>query len=375
MHTFFARLKPILLPLSIWVISLVLVGTWSIRHLPFEPSFPYYHDLSLKYTRELATFAHFDGIHYLRLIHKGYDDTGSQAFFPVYPLLVSMLSALGIDPLYLSVGLNLLFLLITFYVLSLSLTKHHLARLALVLLSFPASFYLITVYTESFFLLLVVLFFHLLSKRLFLLSALVAGLASGTRLVGIFLSVALMIELFSYWRKPPASYKIPVLLGSILISLSGFLAYASYLGLKFDDPLMFFHVQTMFDNGRSGDSLILLPQVIYRYLKIFLTVEPQSILYLRALWEFLTFSLALWAVFYYRRRLPLSSLLFCLLAIILPTLSGTLSSFPRYLLVLSPLFVVVATNLKPKYLYLLSLLQYVILIIVTALFVQGIFIA
>lgn len=375
MNTFLARLRPLYLLLFLWLLSLILVGSWSIRSLPFTPSFPYYEDLSRLYSRSVSSFAHFDGIHYLRLIHKGYDDTGSQAFFPVYPLLVSMLSTLGIDPLYLSVGLNLLFLLITFYILSLSLPKHHLTRLALLLLSFPASFYLLTVYTESFFLLLVVLFFHLLSKRLFLLAALVAGLASGTRLVGIFLSVALMLELFSYLRKQQSSYRIPVLLGSILISLSGFLTYATYLGLKFDDPLMFFHVQTMFDNGRSGDSLILLPQVIYRYFKIFLTVEPQSILYLRALWEFLTFSLAVLAVFYYRHRLSLSSLLFCLLAIILPTLSGTLSSFPRYLLVLSPLFVVVATNLKPKYLYLFSLLQYAILIIVTALFVQGIFIA
>lgn len=202
-----------------------------------------------------------------------------------------------------------------------------------------------------------------------------AGLSSGTRLVGVFLALALAIEMYQYYKKSKPSHLILKVLGAILIAHSGFLAYAAYLGIKFDDPLMFFHVQTMFDNGRSGDSLVMLHQVIYRYLKIFITVEAQSVLYLRALWEFLTFSLALFALFYYRRHLRLSALIFCLLAIILPTLSGTLSSFPRYLLVLSPLFVVVAQNLQPKYLSLYSLLQYVILIIVIALFVQGIFIA
>jgi len=274
-----------------------------------------------------------------------------------------------------SLGLNFLFLLITFYILSLSLTHTHLHRFAFVLLSFPASFFLLAVYTESLFLLLVVLFFHLLSKQKFLLAAVVAGLASGTRLVGIFLSVALLIELFTYLRGKKIHSYLPTLLVAALISISGFVAYAAYLGLKFADPLMFFHVQTMFDNGRSGDSLIMLPQVLYRYIRILLTVSPASILYLRATWELLTFILALSALIYYRHRLRLSALAFCSLAIILPTLSGTLSSFPRYLLVLSPLFIVAAQNLHQKYLYLFSLLQYAILIIVTALFVQGIFIA
>lgn len=167
MNKFYARLKPIIPSILIWLMSLLLVGAWSIRSLPFTPSFPYYGDLSSTYSRGLASFAHFDGIHYLRLVHKGYDDTGSQAFFPVYPLILSSLSSLGVDPLYLSIALNLLFLLITFYLLSLSLRHTHLGRVALLLLSFPASFFLLATYTESFFLMLVVLFFHLLSKRQF----------------------------------------------------------------------------------------------------------------------------------------------------------------------------------------------------------------
>jgi hypothetical protein len=68
-------------------------------------------------------------------------------------------------------------------------------------------------------------------------------------------------------------------------------------------------------------------------------------------------------------------MVFCLSAIIFPTLSGTLSSFPRYALVAVPLFVALAQVLSPSILRVVVVIQYAILITATALFVQGVFIA
>jgi len=325
--------------------------------------------LSAHYSREVASFAHFDGIHYLRLIRHGYDDTGSQAFFPVYPLLIRTLSFGVIDPLIVATLLNTIFLLSTLYLVISSLKGHRITRFIILFLTFPTSFYFLSVYTEAFFVLLVVLFFHFTGRKKYLVAAIVAGIASATRLVGIFLSLALLIE---FIRDRRSIYNSALLL---LVSISGLLGYTYFLFARFGDPLMFMHVQSMFGNGRSGSDIVLLPQVIYRYLRIFVTAAPLSLLYLRAVWELVAFVLALVALYVYRHKISLSALIFCLCAILLPTLSGTLSSIPRYLIVAIPLFVVISQNLRSKVFWPVVIVQYGILIITVALFVQGIFIA
>ena len=201
------------------------------------------------------------------------------------------------------------------------------------------------------------------------MSAIVAGIASATRLVGVFFALSLVLELIKNRKNIITSSAL------VFISVSGFIAYLGFLAFKWGDPFMFFHVQTMFDNGRSGSEVILLPQVIYRYIKILITVNPSSILFLRAIWELVTFMLSLTALYIYRKRIEISALIFCLSAILLPTLSGTLSSFPRYLLASVPLFVAISQNLSSRVFWLTIVAQYGILIATIALFVQGIFIA
>lgn len=369
MKKLLANLKLISPLYLLWVCTTLIVGIWSIYNLPFNPSFPYYGDLSAHYNRGVASFAHFDGIHYLRLIRNGYDDTGSQAFFPVYPLLIRTLSFGGMDALIVAIVLNGIFLLSTVCLVTHNMKGRHITRFVVLLLAFPTSFYFLANYTESLFVLLVALFFHFNGRQKYLPAAIVAGVASATRLVGIFLSLALLIELIQNHRR----YYSSALL--LLISTSGLLGYMYFLFARFGDPLMFMHVQSMFNNGRSGGDIILLPQVIYRYLRIFVTAAPFSPLYLRAVWEFVTFTLSLVVLSIYRFHLNLSTIIFCLCAILLPTLSGTFSSFPRYLLVCLPIFIVLAQNLSTRQFWVIVLLEYGILISAVALFVQGIFIA
>lgn len=363
-----ANTKLIFTPYILWVGIIIATAIWSISHLSFTPNFPYYHDIS-HYGRAIASFAHFDGIHYLRLVQKGYDDTGSQAFFPFYPFLIRLLSFRYFDPLYVAILLNTIAVFGTLYLTSLSLASIQFKRFAYLFLSLPTSFFLLGNYTESIFIFMVTLFFHLLSKKRYLLSGIVAGLASMTRLVGIFLALSLVIELIRAKKLTVSTLFIT------LISVSGLAGYMYYLYSHFGDSLMFVHVQSLFNNGRSSGNIISLPQVLFRYLKIFLTVSPMTILFVRALWEFITFSTSMFALYYYRNKLRSSALIFCLCALILPTFSGTLSSYPRYLLVAVPLFVAVAKYL-PGWAYRITVLaQCAILIVSVALFVQGIFVA
>lgn len=369
MKKLLASLKLIAPIYLFFIVTIFVIGIWSTYNLPFTPSFPYYEDLSSRYSRELSAFAHFDGIHYLRLIGKGYDDTGSQAFFPVYPLIIRTLTLGIFDPLYVAILFNALSLLTTLIIATSYLTRDHVRRFLLIFLTFPASFFLLANYTESFFILLIALFFHFLKDKKYFISAVVAGIASGTRLVGAFLALSLMVELFRSRKEILYSASL------ILISLSGLLGYMYFLYVQFGDPLMFIHVQSLFGASRSDGTIILLPQVIYRYFRIVVTATPTTILYARSCLELLTFSLSLVVLYLYRHKLSLAAIIFCLSAIILPTLSGTLSSFARYLLVALPLFVILSDSLSKRLFWIIVCLQYGILIGAVALFVQGIFIA
>ncbi len=362
------KLKTISIAYILWVAIIFVTGIWSISHLSFNPNFPYYHDITL-YGRPLASFAHFDGIHYLRIIEKGYDDTGSQAFFPFYPMLIKFLSYSSIDPLYLALLLNASAIFGSLYIISLRLKIPELKRFLFLFLSFPTSFFFLSAYTESVFIFFVVLFFHFLSKKNFVFASVIAGIASMTRLVGIFLALSLAYEII---RQKKLNIWTCILL---VISVSGLIGYMYYLYVQFGDPLMFIHVQSMFSNGRSGGSIIFLPQVIFRYVKILLTVSPTTILFLRALFELVTFLCSFVVLYYYRHKIQVSVMIFCIGALILPTLSGTLSSYPRYLLAAYPIFIALSEGLTPKQFGITVLIQCVILIISVALFVQGIFIA
>ena len=348
-----------LLIVSLWWLALSAFATYRVRHFGVTPSFPYYASLLEETGPEQAVWAHFDGAHYLKLAKVGYVDIGTQAFFPVYPLLIRTLHLTGLS--YFASARLISFLSLVFSLVSLAYLFPRRAReLSLVLLLFPTSFYLAGVYTESLFLFFTLLFFLLLRRRFFWLSALVAGLASGTRLVGVFLALSLLIEIIKY--KPRYA------LGLLTLSLSGFLGYLYFLNHQFGDPLMFAHVQSMFGAGRTSE-IITLPQVLYRYARILLTVNPQTLVFARAVFELLTFISAIYLAWSARTKLTLPYTVYLWSALLLPTLSGSLSSFPRYLLVLIPFLVV--SSVPKLYLALSAAFMFVAL----SLFAAGLFVA
>ena len=327
-------------------------------------TFPYYDtDLAPFYSRFWATLAHFDGVHYLRLADHGYADWGSQAFFPLYPLLISLFTKIIGDPLYSGVIISLVSLILAIIALRRLFPTR--PKLFLLVLSFPTAFFFFTLYTESLFFALSLWFFVTLREKRYWFAAILAGLASSTRLVGAFLAVSLFIELL---HQPLSLIRRLVL---ILLSLSGLLLYMFYLYLAVGDPLLFFHVQPVFGAGRSGGELILLPQVIYRYGKIFLTTSSQTFLFWRALIEFIIFSWATSTLVLKFKKMPLSISSYLALSLLLPTLTGTLSSLPRYILVLTPW--ILPQTRRGIWIYLIICLPLALLCVIQ--FVRGIFVS
>lgn len=355
---------------SSFSVLMTLIGVWFFRTQSVSPTFPYYYSL-LTYVKDAAyaLWGYFDGVHYLRLVENGYVDTGTQAFFPLYPMLVRAFSSFSGLKAYISgITISLIALSASLLVLWQLYPKRKFIQTSALLL-FPTSFFLVSFYTESLFLLLSLAFFLALKKERYILASLLAGLASATRLVGIFLGLVLVWNLIKRHQNTRPLY----VLSLSILSASGFLLYAYFLWSKFGDPLMFLHVQEMFGAGRSGGELILLPQVLYRYAKIIFTVDPTTFLYQRIWLELVFFALAVYVWFKNFKSNTIEINLYVIFSLLLPTLTGTLSSIPRYILVLVPFLL--PHNMKRTHFFLLLTFNFLLMLYLFSHFAHGTFVS
>ncbi|MBI5465192.1 glycosyltransferase family 39 protein [Candidatus Gottesmanbacteria bacterium] len=355
----------------IWRFLLFVAAALSLQLIPVRLGFLGGGEENYFISPLLWGWANMDGAHYLSIAQNGYYQY-EQAFFPLYPLLIRLISGLVggnylLAALFIS-HLSFLGSLIIFYKLLKKQFSEGVARWGIVfLLVFPTSSFFVSAYTESLFLLLVLGSIYSILKKKWATAGILTGLTSATRLVGIFLLPMLILE---WWREKKRSFL--GLLGMLLSPL-GLLSYIYYLWRTYGDPLMFFHAQPAFGAGRSGQEIILLPQVIYRYLRIFTTVGF-SYDYLIAFFEFAAFVFACYILLKNSQKIPVGYQIFAWLAILTPTLTGSLSSMPRYLLVVFPLFITLAAedrSLKIVYLILSSFL----LVLATMFFFRGYFVS
>ncbi len=319
-------------------------------------------------------WTNFDGGLYLSIAQNGYYPL-QQAFFPLYPLIIRFLITYLPVPIeivgQLISSISFLGGLIIFYYLIKEINKRAAWAAVLFLLIFPASFFFAAAYTESLFFLLAVSVVYAARHEKWWLAGLLGMLASMTRVFGILLAIIVIPEYF----KSSSQKKLSEVISLTLIPL-GLLIYMVYLWKAFGDPLAFFHVQPAFGANRSGNDLILIPQVLWRYLKIFFTVPFWSLNYLIAAFELFSFLLGLWLVWQGSLlKIETPYLFYSLAVLLLPTLTGTLSSMPRYFLSAFPLFFVLGSLHNKKIKLGLAVLFCLGLVIATAGFLRGYFIA
>jgi len=381
----------------VWRVTLFGVGSFADSILKYKPSFPYYYDLSTYHLpRWVYSWAGFDGVHYLTIAKHGYIGTGLvQAFFPLYPLVllhtVYFLFNTHINLIFLGLLFSNIFALtlsIVWFLFVRDMSDTKTAWVALLLLFFfPTSFFLGAFYTESLFLLLVVLTFFSARKKFWFLSSLFAGLAIVTRVVGIFLIPALLIEM---WMQEYSVFSLDQIakksrfflqrywpqISWLVISCIGLVIYMTFLNHEFHDPFYFLHIQSSFGGGRQS-SFVLYPQVVWRSVKILHDIRPFDLKYLTYTQEFLFGTLGLVCVLASFKFVRLSYAVFSLCAFLVPPLTGSFSSMPRYTLVSFSIFIMLATLLQKRrflqYLYFLSFAVY--LVLNTVLFIQGYWIA
>lgn len=381
----------------LFVMFHILVNLFATQVIP-AGFFPYQDDLiQTGLPHYLYSLANFDGAQYLKIAQYGYLPL-TQAFFPLYPILIRITTA-AIGSSYILSGLVIsilsffgILVLLSKYLRQLSFKKNEISWFLIFFIAFPTSFFFISLYSESIFLLVFLGALVAIRKKQYFIAGL-CGVALGlTRVTGIFLMIPLFMDLlhqYALFKKDKKDAHLQSLLQfkkNILVLLSpaiGFVLYGLFLHFTTGDFLAFFHLQPISNATRSTE-LILLPQVLYRYFRIFFTATP-NFQYFIAMVEFATISsfgllilYDLWKIMRgslenYYTRIGLHG--FSLAVLILPTLTGTLSSLPRYALPLISIYYVLA-QLKSMWLKISILIVFSILhVVLFAYFVQGYFVS
>jgi len=369
----------------------------SSKIIPFLGFFPYLRELfTFGVDQVTQSLANFDGIHYLLIAHRGNYGQWEQAFFPLYPLLIRALNPIFSNELITGLIISNISFLIGLWVLTKYLklisTDFNQFQLILTILVFPTSFFFGAVYTEGLFFLLFVLTLYFLKKQRYWLTGLFAILSSMTRFIGVFLVMPIILSQIS--KRKSQNYALN--LKSILLILSpifGLAIYCFYLWQTTGDPLMFLTSQPVFGANRST-SIILLPQVVWRYLKIFFTAAHDFQYYI-SVFEFIVFisvfvilildlfkhlEIKNWKLI---RNLKLEIRNFDMLALnlfsfanlILPTLTGTFSSIPRYALFSLSFFIYLA-KVKNRWIKTgIIIIFFILHIVILSLFGLGYFVS
>ena len=236
----FSFLVFIALRVALSVVSIVAVGTVKPPAYATDPEVR----LTRGWHNAIDATDRWDARWFERIAEDGYDPTdASAAFFPGYPLTIRAITwtqLIGTFDAALVVS-NVAFfgaLTVLFALTSAEFSTDMARRTLILLAAFPVSFFYLSPYSESLFLLTSLLAFWWARRGKWGAAGLAGFLAAGTRVVGIFLVPALLVEA---WTVEPDQRRKAVA-ASFLPALAP-LAYAFYWFARTGDALRPFHAQ------------------------------------------------------------------------------------------------------------------------------------
>jgi Mannosyltransferase (PIG-V) len=313
-----------------------------------------------------APTARWDSVWYLEIAHFGYFSRASSGFFPLYPLLIRLGAGIFGSEIVVGTLISIASMTIALYVLYLLVRldlSDQAARTTVFLVAFfPTAFFLSAVYTEALFLALSVGAIYAARLDRWAPAAVLASLATATRVNGILLLVPLVL-MYLYgprqslpltgqleWWRP--RYRLSRSSLWLLLVPLGLAAYLVYLWITHDAPLAPFQAQQKLWRhefvGPFGSIVTLalrLPHDLHRivtgHANLIGPGDPLS-------WNahdlvdvgFLAFGLAGLALSWRRvpRALFVYGLVYLAYALSDPTRTEALEAFPRFLLLGFPLF-------------------------------------
>ncbi|HZX67534.1 MAG TPA: mannosyltransferase family protein [Candidatus Elarobacter sp.] len=289
----------------------------------------------------LAVWGRWDAEHYLGIADYGYSGT-EPAFFPLYPLLISVVGDFTgshlIAGLIISNTCSFLGLLYLYKLIEHEYNRHVAQRATFYVSIFPTAIFFSAVYSESLFLFLTVASFYYARERRWLTAGVFGFFAATTRSEGVLLAAPLFIEwviaakeggreFFRYWFDDI----VKPLIGMALVPL-GLASYMAYLWVITGDPLRFSHVQTHWGRTLAPPWTAVKNTVD----KIFASHSPPTVA--NESLELAFTALMIVVLVIGARRLRSSYSVYMALSILVPMCTSSLLSMQRFALVLFPMF-------------------------------------
>ena len=289
------------------------------------------------------SWAQWDGGHFYNLANKGYVLVSDYAFFPLYPLLINIFSLFFFGNLLIA-GLvisNISFLLFLLLFQNL-LKKMYSSKIAfnatVTFLLFPTSFYAVSFYSESLFLLLVVVCFYFLKDKKFLLAAIFASIASLARNMGIFLAISIIYSYFSNIKFEFTRLDIRFL--RVFVAFLGIIIFGLYSYAQSSNPLQFITAQSSWQRSIQDPVSTIIGNI---WIIITNSNTPLG-QYTDLLITLIFLALLIFGI----KKIPSSWWIFSMLVILIPASTGTLASMPRYLLASLGVFIILGKLLEEK---------------------------
>lgn len=304
----------------------------------------------------------WDGGHYTGIAQNGYSEKFQYAFFPLYPITINLLnnfvgnyllSAVLISIVSSFLGLQLLYKLI-----SQDFDKKIAEKVIAGVLIFPTSFYFLTAYSEGlFFLLTIAAFFFFRSRKLFL-AVIFASLASATRLAGLAVVLGLIIEVSLTEGINKKNWYV-------LLAPLGFLIYCWYLYTNTGDPFYFITAENHWLRSLSIPGLGFWETLKSIFTPNFLEKNITAVTDL--IFAIFGLGMAIRAF----RFLPISYSIFAFISVLMPLFTPSLSSMPRFLLPVFPIFILLAFVKNRNLIFLYQLIFIMLLSAFCIMFING----
>ncbi len=198
----------------------------------------------------LTSWNHWDAANYVRIAQYGYQSRFDLAFFPLFPLMISLIAHVLGSWSYLLAGTlisngALLAALFVIYQLAADVAGDEVAhRTLLYLCIFPTALFFFAAYNESLFILLTAGAFLAMRRQRWWLVGILGFFAALTRAAGVLLVVPYLYELWLARESVTARLRniAPALLPLLLIPL-GIALYCFYCWKLTGDPIAFATVQ------------------------------------------------------------------------------------------------------------------------------------
>ncbi len=379
--------KPLIIAISTRL-YLFIVAWLAVMYLPFRERVGFPSFRALPQYPFLDAWTRWDGGWYVSIATNGYqfsqNTQSNVAFFPLYPLTIRLfmsvfknpfISGIIVSNLAFIIGIALFYKLLREYLLK---DEGKTSWSILFLISFPYSLFFSAVYSESLFLMCVVLCFYFAERKNWFLSGISGMLACADRFVGVALFPAIIVKYWETYTKSPCLTAPSLIKGRLKGGISplcigliplGLVGYMLFLYTKFGDPLAFAHTITA---GWAGMKT-LHPDVLLPFKSFINTIINFNNLpdnKYHVLFQFPIFVFFLIILYFVYKYLGTAYALFSLIMLLIPaSVSKDLIAMGRYMLVIFPVFVVIPLVIKNNYIrFVLFAFSFFFLTLFTAMF-------